>query len=1652
MAKKFSTISQPKQGVVTDYNLIDTPKNSFTYCLNGALESKSADGNFTLVQNDASNILAVNFPEGFVVIGKRRVNEQNRVIYALVNPLTGDSQIGEVLDCTYNDNKDDESGFIAGCEDCIFPIERIKEPLESIHQQPYCSYHVIVHNACLGFNINYPVQIRYKITDCSLNIYFTDKLNERRFLYFDYNPDNTLRIQDRFKVISGFNAENCDQPIFENQIDCNKILYHPKYEVPCIDLVDVVEGGSLKAGVYQFFAAYSDVSGNTLTDYSPATQPIPIRTKSITFDTNYTTSKAIALKINNLDLSNIFSYYTLVVAETIDNFTEFKQVGVFPISQSLFLYTGLEITTKLQPSDVFFQRIYYKTAGNIANANDFLFFSDLEEFDIPNLQRAANNIKLYWQTAAIAEEVYSNPQNTFRFKSLDRDEVYPFGVVFEFDNGKEYGPYHIPGLSKDYLLNNYGLDVSTIVTGDDVLEDTSCRNIDRNQQWQVYNTAFVVGTPHEAVQDCDFNHVWEWGEFSYWESIRRYPNIPAVWGDLCGKPIRHHKAPDSRVTHIHDSLDGIKEFTDSNVVYPIGVLVDHSSVIKALDNAVLDGAISQEDRSRIVRYRIVRGNRVGNESIVAKGLLFDMWSYSKNNDTLYYANYPYNDLRRDNFIAPDDSTYSLGNTSGPKPSHFNPTGRYTFHSPDVHFKNPAIGTELKLETLEYGQSEGYFNHCEEQAKYKFLSTAATLLAFAAGVAAAFSAEKEKECKTVITRSMQQITGTVPGVIETLPAIPGVNYVPLSISDPFGALLYDDFTGQPIIPIDNPAVITEVQRNTCHGKTFQLLSPLSGNPAGLLGQQLIYLGIIATREMKIIEDLILSMVPEKNFAIQYNSVGKYLNYQNVNNAGFKIREIERSAYLDPMIQLINEAIDVNTSTFSNIYVNNWNRERSVYLKVDHNKPLFPSPAVEDTSRFTMDDFGLNQKDLDKKVHAPVSSYYGSIKRFVPDQYGEIASIEYLETGACYFDLRKDYPVNERGVFGGDKFITRFALKRKMPFFLQTRFRFPNEADVDYSELGNVGFPNYYFNTPQPIMERVANSSFTINSIFNGALFQDLLGVARSRLDARRNKLFYQSGFIHLYNYGIPYFLVESDVNTDYRHGENNVEKDYYPHQQDLGFWLQEKNVPITEDNYYFYNKTYSKQDKESFIGQETPDIDLRPCKVAHPSRVISSPQDQIDSKIDNWIVFRPNDYFDFPPANGRVIGLDGIEEEKVLVRFENTTKIFNAYDVLSTDFKEVQIGNEGLFKTRPREFASTSLGYGGSQHTDLQSTEFGHLWVDAKRGSIFNLGSAGSSLKDITVEEVRNWFKENLPFQIKKDFPEITEKDLDNNFKGIGLHLSFDKRFNRLFITKLDYKSLNKNTVYNTDTKEFYVGQDRVLPTNKKYFCNKSWTISYNLLTHRWIYHSFTPNFYVDNIEYFQSGLNGEISTLWSHNVTNKSYQVYYGKLYPFIVEIPSEAMIENGILNHVLYDSEAIRYHNQYDYVYDRTLTFNKAQIYNERQCTGEMDLIVRDENNLHDMVSYPKVFNNRQKILITNLNNQWFFNQFWDVVNTQKGNIPFYVNKCNNAEKVLNLDALNYYKSDFSKQPIRGKQTKIRLIQDAISTHKLILRFIENERTRDDF
>jgi hypothetical protein len=213
-----------------------------------------------------------------------------------------------------------------------------------------------------------------------------------------------------------------------------------------------------------------------------------------------------------------------------------------------------------------------------------------------------------------------------------------------------------------------------------------------------------------------------------------------------------------------------------------------------------------------------------------------------------------------------------------------------------------------------------------------------------------------------------------------------------------------------------------------------------------------------------------------------------------------------------------------------------------------------------------------------------------------------------------------------------------------------------------------------------------------------------------------------------------------------------------------------------------------------------------------------------------------------------------------------------------------LGNDTLFRSAPPiDFAETNLGYMGTQHKFLLKIPQGQVSIDAKRGQIFliSLNMYGRYVpEDMTAfgSGVNRFITDHLPFEILKYYPNA---DIDNNFNGIGIHGVYDSKYDRVIISKLDYipqieyrgvilydASLDKyyiNKHYGTTVLRQYVDL-----TDTKYFCNKSWTLSFDMNTKSWVsFHSYIPNFYIAENNFFYSGLNGgcDLEAIAIHEIT-----------------------------------------------------------------------------------------------------------------------------------------------------------------------------------------
>lgn len=72
-------------------------------------------------------------------------------------------------------------------------------------------------------------------------------------------------------------------------------------------------------------------------------------------------------------------------------------------------------------------------------------------------------------------------------------------------------------------------------------------------------------------------------------------------------------------------------------------------------------------------------------------------------------------------------------------------------------------------------------------------------------------------------------------------------------------------------------------------------------------------------------------------------------------------------------------------------------------------------------------------------------------------------------------------------------------------------------------------------------------------------------------------------MYLYSYGIPYFLIESDINANFRYaGTEPHVNNFASNGVNVNDWVQETNVSIAFNNIFYYNSIYSRKPDRTFI--------------------------------------------------------------------------------------------------------------------------------------------------------------------------------------------------------------------------------------------------------------------------------------------------------------------------------------------------------------------------------------------------------------------------------------------------------------------------------------
>jgi len=1458
-----------RTGLNMDQSVNQIQKGQLTYALNAAVEN--FDSNSVNYQNEPGNELCLEFPEGYHLIGTHLINEQNKHIFFLTNPETGASEIG------YMDNND-------------------------------CVYRKYVSGNCLNFNINNPIhKVVHKITNCTTEIYWTDGLNPRRYMDLNNLP---------YKIAPG--TDVCDNQTIP-ELDCNKLKIQPNFSIPELEVAGIASGGGLTAGTYQFAIQYCDVAGDAYTSYYSVTNPTPIADPAITtpnFD--YPVGRSIILNINNIDVTGYFKYYNVAVIKTVNAITSVELIGTFFIDDSTntITYNGQNQTQiRLTTDDIFEKFPYYDIAQDLTAVQDVLVWDNLTSIDRINYQKIANQIDLKWQTYKLpANEDYSDELNATNLRGYMRDEVYAFEIVFLLRNGKQTDGFHIPGREISYT-ELVQPDVPN--TNPDFIGDGTSA-----PYWKIYNTASVLG---DATGPNIGNATpYKYGEFAYWESTEVYPCNDDVWGTLANQPIRHHKFPDVLVSPIFESgtpviqTDGTYAglVMDNRAIFPIGVRVD----VQQIEYLIATSDLPQDQRDNIVGFKIVRGNRSTNQSIVAKGILRNVGEYDREGTTYYFPNYPYNDLRTDPFLLEQNNAYNQECI----------TYVFTCTTDGLYEYTDCFTNSTNSKAMEAGKE---YTECSLTVPVAITGTISTPNAIqydtyfikCDGIIVKFGyinpITLDTEYITLITaqsRTIQVEAGTVPNVAfriggYTLKLVSESSDGPNEYCYPDQLQAFntdaskyrqvfnspDTSFGRPflsdILKLESAiygtgnAHFVQVEDNA----NYKLLTKEAQQDA--LGSAERIADITATFDASAMFaayqsylQIYINGITRRNYAYSYNSIAKYGYSAAIDNGlGVKQRTLGIAQYLIPGVQ----------SAGDNHNINNFQRESSVYLKTIEDRdglsvsPLpFPSDTpnlltsggtsvVEDKSRYIASNApgATNCYQPEKLFDITTVSYYASLKNIFVNQWGQMYSYQTIDTGfqRNLNNLTADPIIT---VFGGDTFINKFSFKTKLPFFIDNKVGAPDDSDIFYDEIGNVAYPAYWHSARSILYDYVTSETPSPETLKN------IISIKAHNFDCPNSQLpapdssatppivnpgrTYYDGKFYLFAYGIPTFYCESTVNVDLRQAYNNKEGDFYPHVS-TGIpdqWLQESFVTIAQDNTYYYNSTFSKQNNENFFSHLPIDWKEQLCYTNFPFRAIYSDRQQsfTDNRINSWLIYRPVSFFDFPQNYGKLTSLDGIQNRAVLARFENKSLLYNTMLTIDTSNPQAAyVGNDTLFRSAPPiDFAETDLGFVGSQHKMLLKIPQGQVTIDAKRGQVFLV--TGNSVKDLSGfgSGLNRFFTDHLAFEILRYFPNVP---VDNHFNAVGLHGVYDSKFDRVIISKLDYIPLNANVKYDATQNKFYINKtygtsvlkQYVELTDGEYFCNKSWTLSYNFNTNSWVsFHSYIPNWYIAENNFFYSGING----------------------------------------------------------------------------------------------------------------------------------------------------------------------------------------------------
>ena len=1479
-----------------------------------------------------------------------------------------------------------------------------------------CKYTKVVNAGCLNFKTTNLIKgVSKENHDCTWQVYWDDGLNPSRTLNLDEVP---------WKKIT--NRENdCITYTDTNELDCDQIRIAKLVNPPCIELNAALDGGLLQNGTYQAFVAYT-IDQNRVTDYLGYSN-----TQAVFTHDNLENSLVVDIK----DMDERFDEFVLVIVKFANGQTIARQFGYYSTRANRITVDYLDESLDVIPvEELSIANPAFEKSQGMFSANGYLFRkSPSTKFDF-NYQPRANQIRARWVSTEFPTSYYRKAGNATGYL---RDEQYSFFIRWIYNTGDKSASYHIPGrapMSTDLQL----------ASGEDALPVAS----GTPRRWQVYNTATLTPTTQGVIPNG--GTVIQEGNMGYWESTETYPDDrPDIWGDLCGKPIRHHKFPEEC---LHESVNLVNG--NATKIRVLGVRFENIKAPVDNDGKIIPG---------IIGYEILRGSREGNKSILAKGIINNMGEYTvpgTEDKKALYPNYPYNDLRIDPFLS---SVETVG-ACKPSKQKYEPLGEFkddyfTFHSPDTSFKHPFLSpTELKVYSEYTGSTTGRFKPVDKHPEHKLMRDTAFAASLLLGIGYAMTqmygctttkvtdtATRNEGAESPVGTATRGVTAIARSVIlaggkAILNAALKNIVAGLKAADMFisGGSLSGGLekgaravfnTLADVVPMTNGST-TERE----YGCTDTLQLPGVVRAINATALAVYHTSNGANRVM----DAIKNLLPYNQYGYQYVSHG-YYNKATCPSISSRRKLIDDSVYLDSHIQ-----------EFSLTRVNNLHRGNNVAIKLTTD---LGRPSVADKSRFTIGDKEIWKDPKQELTGDPISSFYTGLKFNFENQYGQLDNIMQVPISNCYEEvelLDANQKFRTQVLFGGDTYVGRYTEKNTFFYFYDWLYTQPNGAERDYRLYYNVGYPRFWANTlPYDFSEFFSG---IVKFDFSDAFPSDdhALDGDPKRCGLRGLSFMAKNKYFYLFNSGVRDFWVESEINLAYRDHDDSLQSRHFDYEKytDLDSLFHSDVIKSVNHFKYDYSLSNSKYfgNIKSWGFLQTRDYDptvAQECYTEFPNTLLYSLPATGTTK-DAWRVFLPLNQYTF---EDEVVSIKEINQTGSMILFKSSSPMqFRGLDTLRTDSgTKITIGDGGLFANPPQRLLNSdkSFEYGSCQdRLSVVSTPGGVFWASQNQGKIFNLASG---VVDITRAGMKWWFAKYMPYQITTQYPDY--QVLDNPVDGVGIQTIYDNTNEVVYFSKKDFivkpEFVERITYLEGNT--FSVnGNLTVKGGDPQFFDSASWTISYDLKTKEFVsFHDWHPDLTIPGKKHFLSTKGKEI---YKHNDTCDTYCNFYGKDYPFEIEFASATGQNVSTVRNFQYSIEAYNYANDcrdVHHVLDEN--FDEAIVYNSEQVSGLLRLNLTPKNDAPTIITYPRVNPNYIDILYSKEEHAYRFNQFYDITRDRgeftNARRPIWITAPNGYVSTLNPANLDYNKDAHEHKKFRHYTNRVLLRKTVSGNNKFTVR-----------